>query len=148
MKKLIFLGFISFVCFMFLAPSLCAITTFDVPIYNNGEPNQYSSNEMTSSIQTQDFMFSTKYIINGVRFWAVDWSDNGSGYTGEIMYFIYDDSVYVGSEVTPDDFLIFGTFTGAPVSITDVTMTSGYVDGSEYMFEFTIPDFEADANTT
>jgi len=147
MKKLIFSGFISFVCFLFLTPSLCAITTFDVPIYNNGEPNQYSSNEMTSSIQTQDFMLNSRYIINGVRFWAVDMSDNRDGYEGEITYFIYDDNIYNGSEVTPDNFLISGTFTGDPVSITDVTMTSGYVDASEYMFEFAIPDFEADANT-
>jgi hypothetical protein len=114
-------------------------------VYDNGGPNQYSSNEMTSSIQVQSFMLTTARIITGVRFWAVDWDrvDN-LGYVGQIMYFIYDDSA--ASPGTPGDILASGTFTGDPVDIKVVNMTSGHVDVDEYRFEFIIPDFYAEPN--
>lgn len=139
MKKYILSGLIVF----FSSVVLVSVLYAEI-IYDNGAPNQLSSNEMTQAVQTQDFMLPTAQIINEVKFWAVDWclSDN-IGYNGEITYFIYDDNAG-----KPYNVLVSGTFVGDPAASKSVTIASGYVNALEYMFDFTIPDFYAVANTT
>lgn len=115
-------------------------------IYDNGGPNQLTSNEMTSSIQTQSFTLSSARIMNGVRFWAVDWSAERDGYTGEITYFIYADSTL--SPGTPGDLLASETLAIVPKDIKLIKLYSGGTVGDEYFFEFTIPDFHVESDTT
>jgi len=139
MKKLFVSGLISFLL------SILSVTSGNASlIYNNGTPDGRGK-EFTAWIVAQDFTLNEETTLNGMRFWA--WDGDGSiydndAYRGQITYIIYGDNAG-----KPGAFLDYGTVT-LPLNYTGVTYKVGSSYYNELLFEFTIPEFTAAANTT
>jgi hypothetical protein len=74
---------------MFLMTAMAAIAA---PLYINGVPNTDSGNEMTSSIQAEDFTLNATTSLTGIRFWGFYFDDDTAGYLGQIAWWIQSDS--------------------------------------------------------
>lgn len=72
-----------------LALTSAVIAKADQVIYNNGVPNQFSGNEMTNWIQTEEFTLPTAATLTDIHFWDVGFAGS---YAGSTTWIIYSDN--------------------------------------------------------
>jgi hypothetical protein len=77
----------------------------EAQIYDNGAPNWFNGNEMTTWIQAEDFNLLGAFSVTGVRFWGFE--NRQGAYTGDVYYQFFTDNAgqpgaaLAGGLVTP-----------------------------------------------
>lgn len=146
MRKLLFVGIINIISIVFLVSSLYA--NYTETIFDNGSwnPDQFGT-EMTKDLITEEFLLTSDASINRVVFWGFDGGGEsypGPAYKGQISYFIYDDMAG-----NPYDVLAQGIIDVSPIDTgSDLVMLNQGGIFDILMFDFTIPEFDATADTT
>lgn len=137
MKRMIFSGMTGFLSFLMLF----SVVNAD-QIYNNGESNYFAGVEMTQCILTEDFILATAATISEIKFWTFDMGTT-THYQDQLTWFIFGDNAG-----KPGETLATGTMDTDPVSLgSHVIAATGYKSCNVWEFDFTIPEFNADANT-